>query len=192
MAIIVEDGTGLANANSFISVAGADAYWAEVTTPALWNAANTAAKEAALVQATRYMEKRFATRYKGTRASSAQALAFPRTGLYDETGKALTGLPVSIARACAEYALASLSNPLIPPVIYPVADGSMVGTGPVQRKLEKVGPLTEETYFATSGANATKVGSGSALVDANKLVQYPDADLLVSPFLRARGAVMRA
>ena len=49
MAIIVEDGTGLANANSFISVAGADAYWAEVTTPALWNAANTAAKEAALV-----------------------------------------------------------------------------------------------------------------------------------------------
>jgi hypothetical protein len=192
MAIIVEDGTGLANANSFISVAGADAYWAEVTTPTLWSSASTPEKEAALVQATRYMEKRFGTRYKGSRASSAQALAFPRTGLYDETGEAITGLPTSIARACAEYALASRSNPLIPPVVYPVADGSLVGTGPVQRKLEKVGPLTEETYFATSGANASKVGSGSALVDANKFVQYPDADLLVSPFLRARGTVMRA
>jgi len=192
MAIIVEDGTGLANANSFISVAGADAYWTEVTMPALWASASNSEKEAALVQATRYMEKRFGTRYKGSRASSAQALAFPRTGLYDETGEAITGLPTSIARACAEYALASRSNPLIPPVVYPVADGSLVGTGPVQRKLEKVGPLTEEVYFATSGANASKVGSGSALVDANKFVQYPDADLLVSPFLRARGTVMRA
>ena len=67
MAIIMEDGTGLANANSFISVAGADAYWTEVTMPALWASASNSEKEAALVQATRYMEKRFGTRYKGSR-----------------------------------------------------------------------------------------------------------------------------
>lgn len=190
MPFIPEDGTGLVDATSLVSVASADTYFADVGN-ASWAALALADKEIALVKATRYMEKRFGTRYKGSRATAPQALAFPRIGLSDDRGDLVLGVPGPIGYACCEYALASLTHPLVPPVVYPVVDGQSVASGTISRKLEKVGPITEETYYATGGANASTVSSGSSLVDANKLVQYPEADLLVGPYLRSGGRVMR-
>lgn len=191
MTITVEDGTGLTGADAYISVADADTYFSAVGNTT-WSAASTSAKEQAIVKATRYMEKRFGNKWKGLIASSTQALGWPRDHVYDERGTELDDqVPRPIANACAEYALHALSNELIPAVIYPVADGAPVPFGRINRKVEKVGPVYEETYYSTGGSEATRVSSGSALVDANRVVQYPEADFLVGPFLRSTKGVSR-
>jgi len=191
MTITVEDGTGLVNADAYISEADADTYFLAIAN-ATWAAATTAAKEQAIVKATRYMEKRFGNKWKGIIASSAQSLGWPRDYVYDERGTELDDqVPTAIAHACAEYAVHALSNDLIPPVIYPVADGAPVPFGRINRKVEKVGPVYEETYYSTGGVHASKVSSGSALVDRDRVVQYPEADFLVGPFLRSTKGVSR-
>lgn len=191
MALTVEDGTGLVGADAYISVANADTYFL-ASANATWAAATDPDKEVAIVKATRYMEKRFGTKWKGLIASSEQALGWPRRYVYDERGTELADqVPVQIARACAEYAVQALINPLIPETVYPIADGAPVPFGRINRKVEKVGPIYEETYYSTSGAHTSRVGSGSSLVDGDKVVQYPEADFLIGPFLRNTKGVRR-
>ena len=191
MALTVEDGTGLVGADANISVANADTYFL-ASANATWAAATIPAKEVAIIKATRYMEKRFGTKWKGLIASSEQALGWPRRYVYDERGTELVDqVPVQIARACAEYAVQALINPLIPETVYPIADGAPVPFGRINRKVEKVGPIYEETYYSTGGAHASRVGSGSSLVDGDKVVQYPEADFLIGPFLKSTKGVSR-
>lgn len=193
MALTVEDGTGLVGADAYISVANADTYFL-ASANATWAAATVPAKEVAIVKATRYMEKRFGTKWKGLIASSEQALGWPRRYVYDERGTELVDqVPVQIARACAEYAVQALINPLIPETVYPIADGAPVPFGRITRKTERVGPVTEETYFAspTGGAMRTSSDSGNALLDSGKLVMYLEADFLVAPFIKSNKGVSR-
>lgn len=79
MTIIVEDGTGLENADSFASVAEADAYCV-LRGLADWALLTTAAKEAALVNATEYLSDAFD--WVGERTTDTQALAWPRVAAY--------------------------------------------------------------------------------------------------------------
>ena len=191
MPLVVEDGTGLVGADAYISVANADTYFL-ASANATWAVATIPAKEVAIIKATRYMEKRFGTKWKGLIASSEQALGWPRRYVYDERGTELVDqVPVQIARACAEYAVQALINPLIPETVYPIADGAPVPFGRINRKVEKVGPIYEETYYSTGGAQASRVGSGSSLVDGDKVVQYPEADFLIGPFLKSTKGVSR-
>lgn len=191
MALTVEDGTGLVGADAYISVANADTYFL-ASANATWAAATVPAKEVAIVKATRYMEKRFGAKWKGLIASSEQALGWPRRYVYDERGTELVDqVPVQIARACAEYAVQALINPLIPETVYPIADGAPVPFGRINRKVEKVGPIYEETYYSTGAAHASRVGSGSSLVDGDKVVQYPEADFLIGPFIKSTKGVSR-
>ncbi len=191
MALTVEDGTGLVGADAYISVANADTYFL-ASANSTWAAATIPAKEVAIVKATRYMEKRFGTKWKGLIASSEQALGWPRRYVYDERGTELVDqVPVQIARACAEYAVQALVNPLIPETVYPIADGAPVPFGRISRKVEKVGPIYEETYYSTGAAHVSRVGSGSSLVDGDKVVQYPEADFLIGPFIKSTKGVSR-
>ena len=191
MALTVEDGTGLVGADAYISVVNADTYFL-ASANATWAAATSPAKEVAIIKATRYIEKRFGTKWKGLIASSEQALGWPRRYVYDERGTELVDqVPVQIARACAEYAVQALANPLIPETVYPIADGAPVPFGRINRKVEKVGPVYEETYYSTGGAHASRVGSGSSLVDGDKVVQYPEADFLIGPFIKSTKGVSR-
>ena len=191
MPLVVEDGTGLVGADAYTSVADADAYFL-ASANATWAVATIPAKEVAIIKATRYMEKRFGTKWKGLIASSEQALGWPRRYVYDERGiELIDQVPVQIARACAEYAVQALINPLIPETVYPIADGAPVPFGRINRKVEKVGPIYEETYYSTGGAQASRVGSGSSLVDGDKVVQYPEADFLIGPFLKSTKGVSR-
>lgn len=191
MALTVEDGTGLVGADAYISVANADTYFL-ASANATWTAATSPAKEVAIIKATRYIEKRFGAKWKGLIASSEQALGWPRRYVYDERGTELVDqVPVQIARACAEYAVQALVNPLIPETVYPIADGAPVPFGRINRKVEKVGPIYEETYYSTGLAHTSKVGSGSSLVDGDKVVQYPEADFLIGPFIKSAKGVSR-
>ena len=92
--IKVEDGTGLVDANSYVSLADAESY-IEATgrqkNPA-WLAAGTAEKNSALINATQYMDTTYLCRYLGERAEATidtQALEFPRDGLFAPSGAAI-------------------------------------------------------------------------------------------------------
>lgn len=76
MALVVEDGTGLANANSFATVAEGDALAAQHLYPEPWTGASSPRKETGLIMATAVIERAIA--YFGERATTTQALGFPR------------------------------------------------------------------------------------------------------------------
>lgn len=79
MSLTVEDGSGLANANGYVSVADADAYHAARGTAA-W-AGTSDVKGAAIVRATAYIDAAYRARFPGYRARRRlQSLEWPRVG----------------------------------------------------------------------------------------------------------------
>jgi hypothetical protein len=108
MALIVEDGSGMANAESYLSVADFTAY---CTARGLTFTADTeAVTEQKLRIATGYIDT--VRRYKGSRITAAQALEFPRDGLTDWGGLAITGVPARVKNACAELAYKAFTENL--------------------------------------------------------------------------------
>lgn len=77
MAFVVEDGTGLAGANSFASVAEGDEYNAGHLYASDWTGATNDKKEAALRMATRLLDA--AVVWNGIKKTSEQALGWPRS-----------------------------------------------------------------------------------------------------------------
>lgn len=95
MALVVETGEGLPDAEVYISVADAEAYLASRGNTA-WGELSEPAKEASLRQAADYLAAMYGRRWCGHRATDGQALDWPRTG-HD-------GVPVALARMNAELA----------------------------------------------------------------------------------------
>jgi len=101
MALIVEDGTGLSTAESYISTADADTYIAAYKgADATWDAATTSAKEIAARQATQYLDGAY--NWKGEIYSSGQALDWPRNYIYNDRGLMEVGIPTKLEQATAE------------------------------------------------------------------------------------------
>lgn len=94
MSLIVEDGTGRADAESPQSVAAVDAYAALAANSsrtaeqaAAWLALDTAGKEQTARRATIAQECALAFRVSGWRKVAGQALSFPRFAGYDLCGQ---------------------------------------------------------------------------------------------------------
>lgn len=76
LTLIKEDGTGLANANSYAAVADGDTYHEGHLYATAWTAASADQKAAALVMATRLIDAEY--QFNGVRALAGQALQWPR------------------------------------------------------------------------------------------------------------------
>lgn len=76
LVLTVEDGTGLANANCYASVATGDAYHEGHLYASAWDDAATALKEKALVMATHLIDEFF--QFNGVKRRSSQARQWPR------------------------------------------------------------------------------------------------------------------
>lgn len=110
MALITETGTGASDAESYISVADADTYHANLANTA-WASAATAIKEAALRKATSYIDGNY--RFCGRPSSATQALQWPRIGVrINDHPLATNVIPRQLQYACAELALVALSESL--------------------------------------------------------------------------------
>jgi hypothetical protein len=161
MSLVTENGTGLATAESYISVADADARHAVFGNTA-WAALGTSAKEIALRKATAYMVQQYRARWAGERINSTQALDWPRWGVtvgcyYVDSDS----VPVTVADACADLALRALTEDLAPDL-----DRAIVR--------EKVGPLeTEYERFAPQAK------------------RFRAIDMALAPFLTGSGAMVR-
>ena len=116
MTLIVEDGTGLIDAESYVSVSHADIYHEKLGN-ADWLALDDSEKEQSLRKATNYIGLRFKSEFKGIRAFVAQALDFPREHIYLESPLGLmpkTLIPLALKNASCELALKSNYEDLMP------------------------------------------------------------------------------
>lgn len=99
--IVVEGGTGLANANSYGSYAEFVAYWSDRG----FTPTRTQAQiEADLIISTQYIELNNV--FKGSLATETQALSWPRKDCADKHGRAIANnvVPYQVKNALFEYA----------------------------------------------------------------------------------------
>lgn len=100
MAFIPEDGTGLADANSYASVAEADAYFTDRNNTA-WLALTDVEKQANLIVATEYLDNNYI--WYSSKLVPTQALGWPRTP-YTLDGILIEGVPKAIKQATYQIA----------------------------------------------------------------------------------------
>lgn len=179
MAFTVEDGTGLAAANSYQSVADIKAFFADRGLT-LADTYSDAQIEASAVRATDYMDKRWGRLYRGWKRSQAQRLAWPRIDAFDDAGFLFDDLPNELLWAHAEYTLLDLQlstlTPL-PDVPFPTVDpdtGTVsTGTGILKSSEDTVGPISEKRSYAESSQKP--MGSTGSRIQQVRV--YPVADL---------------
>jgi hypothetical protein len=158
MSLIVEDGTIVPGAESYISVADASTYhtargntaWAALATDAL--------REAALRRATDYMRQAYRSRWQGYKVNEDQALDWPRYDVEVE-GYAVDSdiVPTEIKNACAELALRASAADLNPDLTQGVLSEQV---GSIQVTYDKASP---------------------------QFTRYRAIDAILSPYLKAGG-----
>lgn len=152
---IAEDGTGLSEANSAVSIEFADSYFA-VRAIEKWSNLTLEEKQIALVKATDYVETKYGPKLsKFKRLRNEQSLQFPKLKFLFQ-GSLVSGTPVTWKKAVCEYALISTSQELF---AAPKKDEPQVTSKEVT-----VGPITTKTAFS--------LGQGSSYN------QFPAADRL--------------
>lgn len=112
MSIIVEDGTGKTDAESYASVAQADAIISAHGLAANWSALADEAKEAALRAATMWIDASFSHRFSGVRLYETQALEWPRGFAAYARGVSIPSesVPVAVVKACCLAAAEHVSS----------------------------------------------------------------------------------
>jgi hypothetical protein len=112
MALVVENGTGLSTAESYVSADDADTYLVARGAPATWEAASDVKRQQALRVATEWLDARMMYRWLGQVVSASQALAWPRAGVYDinDVYVASDAVPTAVERATAEAAAAFIED----------------------------------------------------------------------------------
>lgn len=162
MALITEDGTGIANAESYCSVADASAYHS-ARGNTTWATISTTEMEQALRRATDYIQQVYRSRWTGYRKTTTQALEWPRFNAPFVNGDyySNTIVPVEVKNACAELAWKAAQGELAPDIEQ-------------KTKREKIGPM--EVEYADYGLQYT---------------QYRAIDNLLAPLLISTGGAFR-
>jgi len=137
--MIPEDGTGLAGANAYVSVEFADEYFsARGNQP--WVGLDNAAKEAAIIKATDYLEAGFWGKWRGGEIKKGHAPGFPRKPF---------GMPAKFKSAVCELAIRANAGELL-------SDVERLTTK------EKVGSI--EVEYAQNADPATKYAYVASLL----------------------------
>lgn len=185
MAFTPEDGTGVAGANSYRSVAEFKAYHDDRGFD--YSSFSNTQIEQALVRASEYVDKRFGPLFRGFRRSKGQGLEWPRLDAIDNDGFLLDGVPLNLGKAINEYAARALRlNPLAPDPQVPYVDRTTLGQtagqntkgegiGPISLQRKKIGPLEKTFQWRTREISL----EGS-------LPKFPEADLLLRELLISR------
>jgi hypothetical protein len=149
MALLVEDGSGVTGAESYIDIVFFEAFCSDwgLSLPA---AASTSDKEAALRRGSLIFDSLYGSRFAGTPVSSSQGLVFPMTDLLDRRGFELPVLPLQVKQAAAVFARQELNSPMS---MFPV-----VTPGKVKKSVEAGDVSVEYDVASISGMGFT-VGS---------------------------------
>lgn len=191
MAFTVEDGTGVANANSYVTTAFVDAHHSD-RGRADWAGLNVGEKQRYAILASDYVDLRFGPRFRGYRRGTTQGLEWPRLDAVDDDGHLLQGVPNLLQKAVAEYALIAARqgelapNPDLPVPNEALEDGVSTTSPTGELIRERVGPIESEYRPPSLGQMlpASIRASQSSQVSDTFLPQYPRADLWIEQLLR--------
>ena len=164
MTLVVEDGGGKTDAESYVSIAEVKDYAAKYAL--LWSPDSDEIAEAACRVATQYIDATYRCVFQGSQANpNKQSLEWPRSGVY-YSGNTVDSktLPTLLKKAVCEAAV---------------------------RQLNKPGCLTPDT---NAGANITSITAdtvsieygGSGLAQGVKL--FPSIGLALSPLLQQQSS----
>jgi hypothetical protein len=172
MALTVEDGTGVASADSYSSTADADAYNTNHAADTDWSGATTANKEKALRLATQYLDLKYKLRWRGEVYSTTQGLAWPRTAFDDYDGNAITSpsLPSGVQEACIELAIRSAKGD----TFFPVTDDP---------------GLLSHSWANETQQESRRYASGSV---ARDFKTYPVVEALLSGLVHSGPRILRS
>lgn len=168
MAFIVEDGSNVENANAYVTVEYADAYFTDRGNDT-WLALTTDQKQQRIIVATQYIDTRWYGEFKGRYAYDEQSLEFPRDVWIREQEDPETHevvsvpyIPSPLLKACCEYAINVDEETM-----------SLAGTfetsetgGAIKRKKEQVGTLQTDTEYFSSGTEQGSIWAVYALADS--------------------------
>ncbi len=148
MALVVEDGSGKIDAESYISVVDFKDYCDKVGL--VYGSATNLEIEQAARRGTTYIEGRLQNKSRGYKRISTQALGWPRGSVVDDDGFSVpyNVLPKKLIWATAEATFRELksANSLTP---------DFVAAKSVKRKV--VGPLEKEFFSGGTAASVTPV-----------------------------------
>lgn len=167
--LTIEDGTGLSNADSYISIADATTYFTNYGGLDAWDILDPSDQEIMLRKSSRDLDLLFGSSYASRPLGSAQSMLWPRIPFTNLNGMQTNGLPKEIGFAVAELALINVSADM---------------TGPSDQsgnlKLSKTTVdviITQQELFAPTSASANTVRKVS---------------LLLGPYLRGGSAGLYA
>ena len=173
MALTVEDGTGLATADAYWSLADTTTcltdYYTGISTFTTWNALSDEAKERSIRWGTFYLDTLYGPSFMGNRVLETQALQFPRYGLESPDGYALDSdeVPLDIKQAMAIAAMNQGAGDVLLPDLT-AEDGS-----PLEKKSISLGPIK---LFKDYGGARSEV-----------IKKYTMIEKLVDPYLVGGG-----
>lgn len=110
MALTVEDGTGLADADAYVDVAFVDAYAANYGKTDWEGLASQTDQEMHIRRATQFVDNNYLSGFQPL--TSTQRLAFPAKYAYVR-GHLVTGVPIQVKEAVAELANISVTTSLV-------------------------------------------------------------------------------
>lgn len=164
IALVVEDGTGKANANSYLSVEEASDQFAGSEMEQTWTTMSSQQQEKLLRDATKWLEARF--RFYGEALTADQALQWPRTKNFDELGRIIPAgvIPKQLKDAVFALAYAFAADP-------DSADDVVSGQGAV-KSWSTDGLNISFDSSAIDGAGGRMEGAGALLGDRYINVEF--------------------
>ena len=156
MTLIVETGTGIPGANSYIALSVADAHFSALGLSS-WSGALEAEREQALIRASLYVD---GYQYGGNILKAGQGLAWPRSGALDREGRVLSGLPHALRTAVLEVAASFIKSP---PPVFGERDVIRERAGPVELAYSKTRRLPSFVFRLLQ-----QIGARPALPDIRR------------------------
>jgi hypothetical protein len=189
MSLVVEDGTVISGANSFVDLATADAYF-DARHDDAWAAATDNAKERALVLASDYMTQAWRLKWRGSLTNATQPLTWPRSGVpvpdfFDPFDKQ-TNIPIQFSDTYW------LGTDVIPQEIKDaqllLARAQMDDSGAVTNTLQvSLGRQTKREKAGSLEVEYMAPGDGG---DARQTTYYWDAERRVQPFFNPTSGIV--
>lgn len=150
MSLTVEDGTGLADADAYVSVSYVDAYAAKHGNPQSWAHNTLPQKEEKIRLATQSIDLDNFGLWLGYKKVATQALDWPRSGARDEDGRRIDeeSLPSRLEEATAELSMEFAAGNSVP--LTSQSDSSLI-----IRERKKLDVLEIETEYASPKRQST-------------------------------------
>ena len=169
LVIVPEDGTGLPNANSYISQAEGDAYFEAHLYGDSWTNASTEDKDKAMAHATRLLDAHTNWR-TGSKKTANQALQWPREGAYKDGFEISPSVvPVEVKNATAELAMLMISNNLTADVDQNNLNSITLGKGALEIEFNDSRPKRQIPFHVDAllqGLGSIQGGGNFTQVDA--------------------------